>query len=64
MYKTKINKNEIKKKQIKEKIDSKKPLPKMPKEALKNSMVLRQTSILEYFNENKKNKSNNIFEKK
>jgi len=36
----------------------------MPKEALKNSMVLRQTSILEYFNENKKNKSNNIFEKK
>lgn len=62
MYKTKIKEN--KKNEVKDLIEKKKPLPKMPKEALKNSMVLQQMSILDYFNQNKKNKSNNIFEKK
>tara|TARA_B100001094_G_C17910970_1_gene661181 strand:+ start:556 stop:723 length:168 start_codon:yes stop_codon:yes gene_type:complete len=51
-------------KQIKELIDSKKPLPKMPKKAMENSMVLQQTSILEYFKEKKNNKPKNIFDKK
>lgn len=62
MYKTKIKEN--KKNEVKDLIEKKKPLPKMPKEALKNGMVLQQMSILDYFNQNKKNKSNNIFEKK
>ena len=56
--------NQVKKKQIKELIDSKKPLQKMPKKALKNSMVLQQTSILDYFKETKNNKPKNIFDKK
>ena len=53
--------NQVKKKQIKELIDSKKPIPKMPKQAIKNSMVLQQTSILDYFKERKNNKPKNIF---
>ena len=59
-----IPKNTSKKNTIKKKIDQKNEKPKLTKNELKSD-VLKQVSILDYFQKtNKKNNTKNLFEKK
>ena len=58
-----IPKNTSKKNSIKKKIDQKNEKPKLTKNELKSD-VLKQVSILDYFQKNnKKNNTINLFEK-
>ena len=58
-----IPKNASKKNSIKKKIDQKNEMPKLTKNELKSD-VLKQVSILDYFQKkNKKNNTKNLFEK-
>jgi len=58
-----IPKNTSKKNSIKKKIDSKNDKPKLTKNELESD-VLKQVSILDYFQKNnKKNNTKNLFEK-
>lgn len=59
-----IPKNTSKKNTIKKKIDAKNEKPKLTKNELESD-VLKQVSILDYFQKkNKKNNTKNLFEKK
>jgi hypothetical protein len=58
-----IPKNTSKKNSIKKKIDQKNEKPKLTKNELKSD-VLKQVSILDYFQKNNNNNLKNIFEKK
>lgn len=59
-----IPKNTSKKNTIKKKIDQKNEKPKLTKNELESD-VLKQVSILDYFQKkNKKNNTKNLFEKK